>query len=353
MVAEKVSRAEEFTQEGGFCPMEATSFAEGASSTSAKITHSDISTFAANSVNLKREDAKIYREQVNRLRDKLDRFVDENPNYGLVKMLLSGSLAKGTALKTINDIDVALYVKAAEAPQSEVDLLNWIAERLRKAYPQMAPDQIRPATHCVRISFKGTGLDVDVSPVHYAGDPQWRGHLYNRETGKPLLTSIPMHIEFIRKRKNSQPEDFAQVVRLVKWWVKQRKRNDESFRLKSFISEMLVSRLADDRVNMADYPAALEAFFRYIVKTQLKTRIAFPDHYPTSKLPAATGKPIEIFDPVNEVNNVSSDYSLQDRQRIIDAAEESLERLAEARFATTRGRAVECWQDILGPSFRG
>ncbi|HVK08838.1 MAG TPA: hypothetical protein VM597_08695 [Gemmataceae bacterium] len=56
---------------------------------------------------------------------------------------------------------------------------------------------------------------------------------------------------------------------------------------------------------------------------------------------------------MNEVNNVSADYSLQDRQQIIEAAEESLERLAEARFATTRGRAVDCWQDILGSSFRG
>ena len=34
-----------------------------------------------------------------------------------------------------------------------------------------------------------------------------------------MLTSIPMHLEFIRKRKKAQPDDFAHVVRLVKWWV--------------------------------------------------------------------------------------------------------------------------------------
>jgi tRNA nucleotidyltransferase (CCA-adding enzyme) len=326
---------------------------EATLSTESKVSHADIAAFAADSVNLKREEAKEYREQVNRLREKLDRFISEHPDYGLVKMLLSGSLAKGTALKTINDIDVALYVKAGEAPADEIALLEWIAERLRKAYPQMAQDQIKPATHCVRISFKGTGLDVDVSPVHYDGDPEWRGHLYNRETGKPLLTSIPMHLEFIRKRKKAQPDDFAQVVRLVKWWVKQRKKGDETFRLKSFISEMIVAHLADSNVSMADYTTALEEFFKYLVKSQLKKRISFTDYYAASKLPGPTGKPVEIFDPVNELNNVAADYSLQDRQLILDAAEESLERLAEARFATTRGRAVECWQDILGPSFRG
>jgi hypothetical protein len=333
--------------------MDALSFSERAESTSSKITHSDVSLFATNTVNLKREDATTYREQVNRLREKLDRFIGEHAEYGLVKMLLSGSLAKGTSLKTINDIDVALYVKSSQAPKNEVELLVWLAERLRKAYPQMAPEQIQPATHCVRISFRNTGLDVDVSPVHYDGDPDWRGHLYNRETGKPLLTSIPMHLDFIRKRKKAQPDDFSQVVRIVKWWVKQRKKNDETFRLKSFMSEMIVSHLSDTGVNMSNYPAALESFFKYLVKSQLKTRISFTDNYDPSKLPAPSGSPIEIFDPVNAVNNVSADYSLQDRKRIIEAAEESLERLAEARFATTRGRAVDCWRDILGPSFRG
>jgi tRNA nucleotidyltransferase (CCA-adding enzyme) len=315
--------------------MEASTFSDGAQSTSPRISHADIAAFASDSVNLKRDDARVYRDQVNRLRDKLDTFISEHPEYGLVKMLLSGSLAKGMALKTINDIDVALYVKASEAPQNELDLLIWIAERLRKAYPQMGADQIKPATHCVRISFKGTGLDVDVSPVHYSGDPEGRGFLYNRETGKPLLTSIPLHLSFIRKRKKAQPDDFAQVVRLVKWWVKDRKKNDESFRLKSFISEIIVSHLADTGVSMADYPGALESFFRYLIKSQLKQRIFFTDNYAASKLPASTGQPIEIFDPVNEANNVAADYSLQDRQRIIDAAEGALERLAEARFATT------------------
>ena len=98
------------------------------------IRHAEIAHFAADRVNLRREDAKEYREQVNRLRAKLDAFICEHPDYGLIKMLLSGSLAKGTALKTLNDIDVALYVAATNAPTDEVALLDWLAARLRKAY---------------------------------------------------------------------------------------------------------------------------------------------------------------------------------------------------------------------------
>lgn len=319
----------------------------------AQITHADISYFADESVNLKREDAADFREQVRRLREKLDKYAADHPDYGLIKTLLSGSLAKGTALKTLNDIDVAFYVKADKVPKKETDLLEWLAERLREAYPQMKRDQIKPNHHSVCIKFAVSGLSVDVVPVEYKGDPDDRGYLFANDGGEPVLTSIPLHLAFIRKRKEQQKQHFAQVIRLVKWWVRLQKIKDSDFKLKSFMTELIVAHLADDGLSMGDYTVALEKVFTYIVKSRLKTRIAFADYYPASKLPAPTGKAIEIFDPVNETNNIASVYDDGHRQKIVAAAQDALEAISEARFATTRGRAIECWQDVLGPSFRG
>ncbi len=318
-----------------------------------QITHADVADFASDSVNLKREDAEEYREQVRRLRDKLDKYAADHPDYGLIKTLLSGSLAKGTALKTLNDIDVAFYVKAEKTPSSEPDLLNWLAQRLRDAYPQMKPDQIRANNHSVCIKFAVSGLSVDVVPVQYKGDPDDRGYLFAFDGGAPVLTSIPLHLAFIRKRKAQQKDHFAQVIRLVKWWVRLQKIKDEEFRLKSFMTEMIISHLVDNGVSMADYTVALEKVFAYIVKSRLKSRIYFTDYYPASKLPGPTGKAMEVFDPVNETNNVAAVYDESHRQKIVNAAQDALEAISEARFATTRGRAIECWQDVLGPSFRG
>jgi tRNA nucleotidyltransferase (CCA-adding enzyme) len=318
-----------------------------------KVTHADIVAYADDNVNLKREDAEDYREQVNRLRDKLDRYAADHPNYGLIKTLLSGSLAKGTSLKTLNDIDVAFYVRAEKTPSAEPELLNWLAGRLREAYPQMKPEQITPNKHSVTIKFAVSGLNVDVVPVQYKGDPDDRGYLFAFDGGKPVLTSIPLHLKFIRKRKDAQKTHFAQVVRLVKWWVRQQKNSDESFRMKSFMTEMIIANIADSGVDFSDYTLGLEKVFAYIVKSRLKSRISFTDYYPTSKLPGPTGKPMEIFDPVNETNNVAAVYDESHRQRIVSAAQAALEAISEARFATTRGRAIECWQDVLGPSFRG
>ena len=324
-----------------------TSFADQA------ISHRDIANFAADYVNLRREDAAEYRAQVHRLREKLQGFVAEHPDYGLIKLLLNGSLAKGLGLKTLNDIDVALYVDAKKVPDNSDELIDYLVEKLRDAYPQMAPEKIQRTTHCVQITFRGSGLKVDVAPVYALGDAEDHGYLINKDTGARVLTSIPRHLRFTRLRKDSQPDHYAQTVRLVKWWVRQQKIENDSFRMKSFMTELVIAHLADGGQELSDYPAALQSVYLYIVKSQLKQRIAFSDYYKPSKLPGPTGASIEIFDPVNAENNVPSDYTDTDRRLIIERAEVALDAISEARYAPTKGRAVDCWQRILGPSFRG
>jgi tRNA nucleotidyltransferase (CCA-adding enzyme) len=318
------------------------------------ITHREISGFADQRVNLPRERAQEYRDQVNRLRERLETHIAANPGFALVKMLHAGSVAKGTGLRTLNDLDVAVYVEKEKAPIRNDELVPWLAQRLREAYPMMRPDQFDESSpHCVTVKFRGSGLDVDVVPVLYEGAARDLGYLIDKGTGDRLLTSIPLHLEFIRARKKAHPDHFAQVVRLVKWWAAQRKAADPDFKCKSFLLELLIAHLADRGVALDDYPDALERIFSYIVKSGLEERIAFSDYYPASKLPKLTGAPIEIFDPVNPENNIAAKYSVTDRDALVRAAEEAGDAISEARYATTKERAVDCWQLVFGPSFRG
>ena len=89
-------------------------------------------------MNLPKEKAEEYRAQARRLRERLEGYLVEHPDFTLKKMLLSGSLAKGTALRSLNDIDVACYVAGADAPSDVAALLEYLAERLRKAFPNLA-----------------------------------------------------------------------------------------------------------------------------------------------------------------------------------------------------------------------
>ena len=317
-----------------------------------EIGHKEVKSFATERVNLPKEFADKYRAQVNALRDRLQKKIDADPSLDLVKMLHSGSVAKGTALRTVNDLDVAVYVEAGSAPKEDIQLLLWLAARLREANPNMDSSQFVPQDHCIKVTFIGTGLDVDVVPVLYEGAANDCGFLVRKITGKRVLTSIPLHLKFIRTRKDAYGDDFKQLIRLVKWWRNVEIQNDAAFRFKSFMIELLWAHLADNGLALADYPDALEGFFTYIVKSGLRQRVSFTDYYKASELPASNGSAIEVFDPVNPKNNVAVNYEVVDRQRIVDGAHRALDALGEARFASTKGEEIDCWQLVLGRSFK-
>jgi len=66
------------------------------------VDHIDIARFAQEKVNLPKDKADEYRTQVRNLRNRLEDYLYEHPDFNLKKMLLSGSLAKGTALRSLN-----------------------------------------------------------------------------------------------------------------------------------------------------------------------------------------------------------------------------------------------------------
>jgi hypothetical protein len=316
------------------------------------VDHRDIVRFAEEKVNLPKDKADEYRAQVRRLREKLEGYLGDHPDFALRKMLLSGSLAKGTALRSLNDIDVSVYITGSDAPHDLLGLLDYLAERLRKAYPNFRADQVKPQTYSVTVSFQGSGLDVDVVPVLYAGDPEWRGNLVSQEDGSFLETSIPLHLEFTRKRKRKQETDFAQVVRLVKFWARRMKQERDGFRFKSFMIEMILANLCDEGVDFSDYPEALQSFFTYIGRSNLRERIVFEDHYPASDV-VKVKDPVQIFDPINCTNNVARLYTEAQADAIVEAALDAGDAIDAALAAPTKQLTVYYWQKVFGNAFQG
>lgn len=318
------------------------------------VTQSDLAAFAESKVNLPSDDAEAGRVRVKTLRDRLTQHIATNPDFDLVKMLHAGSVAKGTALRTANDMDLAVYVRDAAAPDDS-QLVNWLRDRLREVYQGfLDSDQIQAGTHCATVTFKSGAIrNVDIVPILYEGDDDDFGFLIAKDTGDRLLTSVRLHLEFVRGRKVAYPRHYAQLIRLVKWWIRQQRQLDADFRFKSFMAELIVTHLVESGTPMTSYLDALEQVFGYIFKSGLRERISFSDYYKPSELPSTTEGVIEVFDPVNASNNVAYRYTESDRERIVNAAQDALGAIAEARYATTKGRAVECWQIVLGPSFHG
>ncbi len=311
-----------------------------------QITDTELYSFLDERVFLDGDSLEIYRTQVNNLKKKLEDYITQNPEFQLIKMLNSGSVAKGTALKTINDMDVAVYVRPDKIPDHEVNkMLEYVRDALISVYGDaMSSDQFSIGTHCVRVSFKGTGLDVEVVPVIPNGKPDDRGDVLNNDNGEWVETSIPLRIKFIRERKNLYPQ-YAEMVRMTKWW-----RNQRDFKIKSFLIELLWCHMVDAQLVSESRIETFGKLLRYILSTQLQETIVFTDYYQSSEV-KGDNSPIQVYDPINPKNNVGLTITETDRQIIVKEAQLAFDALAMACSAYTKENAVANWQKILGPGF--
>lgn len=318
------------------------------------IDHSSLVAFASTRVNVPKAEVETHRAQVQRLRDHLQRVIDEHEHYRLIKTLHSGSVAKGTALKSVSDMDLAAYLDASQVPKgSEPKLIAELATILRTAYGgTKAPEDFQEQAHSVKIHFHGSGLDVDVTPVVYAGLPDDRGDLILK-SGERVETSIPLHLEFIRRRKTLYGKDYAQIIRFLKFWAREQKRvRGDAFRCKSLLVELIVAHLANT-ILLGDYTTALESVFAWMVQTGLAIRVSFDDYYGVGDQPSSSNDAIQVYDPVNPSNNICKTYTSTDRDVLVEAAADALDAVTAARYGTTRGYSIDCWQRVFGPTFRG
>ena len=319
---------------------------------------------AENKVNVPADQAEQRRTQVNHLRTRLEAHIAAHPGYDLVKLRASGSTAKHTAIRRRrgegSDADVAAYVRAASVGgigANESGLLEWLRERCIEVYgnTKVAEDFVI-SEHAVGITLRGTGLKIDVAPVLYEGESDDRGYLITRQ-GDRVLTSVTLHLAFIRTRRNAAGPNYRELIRLLKAWIREAKRNDGDLRCKSFLIELIVAHLWDHGWNgeplaVNDYPRAFEQVLSFIARTELRTPVVFTDFY-TAAAVTASNDAIQIWDPVNPANNVARTYTDTDRDRLVKTATSALEDIAWAASAPTKGEANDAWSNVLGPGFEG
>jgi hypothetical protein len=229
------------------------------------------------------------------------------------------------------------------------DVPRVVTESHEAAGGHNCPDQVKPNTYSVTVSFRGSGLDVDVVPILYNGDPDWCGNLVSQDDGSFLEACIPRHLEFIRKRKQAHETNFAQVARLVKFWSARMKREQDGFRLKSFMIELILAHLSDQGEDF--YPEALQNFFTYVARSNIRDLIVFTDYYKASAVGSFT-EPVKIIDPVNAKNNVSKLYTAAQADAIVDAALDAGDAIDAALAAPTKQETVRYWQRVFGSAFQ-
>lgn len=255
---------------------------------------------------------------------------------------------------------MAAYVRAASVGGVAVDesgLLQWLEQRCMEVYgaTKDAEDFVI-SDHAVGITMHGSGLKIDVAPVLYEGDADDRGYLVTRQ-GDRVLTSVTLHLAFMESRRDAAGPNYRELIRLLKAWIREAKRNDDQLRCKSFLLELIVAHLWDNGWNseplaVLDYPRAFEQVLAYIARTGLTTPVMFDDFYAHSEV-SASADPIQVWDPVNPENNVARTYSDSDRDRLVKTAAAALDDVVWATQAPTKGDANDAWRNVFGPGFEG
>ena len=328
------------------------------------VQHADLAAYAVAKINVPPEKAKSRREQVAHLRKRLEAYIAEHPDYDLVKMRASGSVAKRTAIKTSSDTDVAAYVRASAVGGVSADesrLLEWLRDRCVEVYGATKDaSDFEISQHAVAITMHGSGLKIDVAPVLYEGEPDDRGYLVTRN-GERVLTSVTLHLDFLNRRKAAAGAEYKEFIRLVKAFIARAKleaaATGPELRFKSFLAELIVAHLYDNGWNgealaIKDYPRAFEQFLGYIVHTGLKQAIKFDDYYELAEI-GTCHDAVQVWDPVNPANNVASSYTDVDRQRLVDRCAKALDQVTWAGMAPSKTAALEAWRTLFGPSFPG
>jgi hypothetical protein len=327
------------------------------------VSHDVLAKHAKDKVNISSDELSKRRTQVNHLRERLDNYIDKHPDYALVKMRASGSTAKHTAIRRRrgegSDADVAAYVRAVSVggvQAEEQGLLQWLHDRCVEVYgATKSADDFTISDHAVRIDYS-SGLQIDVAPVLYEDEPDDKGYLVTRD-GTRVLTSVTLHLKFMRARRDAAGANYRELIRLLKAWIREAKSNDEQLRCKSFLLELIVAHLWDNGWNdeplaVDNYPYAIEQVLAYFARSGLREPIMFTDYYDADEVEPSSD-PIQVWDPVNPGNNVCRVYNESDRQRLVATAKDALEAVVWAAQAPNKGDANAEWRQLLGPGFAG
>ncbi|WP_407517845.1 CBASS oligonucleotide cyclase [Elizabethkingia anophelis] len=324
-----------------------------------KLSNKDLQFFISK-IKLQPENMGGYREQVNNLKEKLDKKIAEDDRHGLKvdKYLLAGSWKKHTILKPTGDhpidIDLVLFVTGDEDIHNDIGrLFDFIVEYLEEIYPQKDISRDVDAegnTKSVTIFFSTSGLSVDIVPVVPLGSPAdyvWQPSRYGNS--KKYITSISKQLGFSLTRRQDNP-NYTSIVRAIKWWrnYKELKPSDDEPGLSSFTIELIIAYLDINKGIQANIEEGIIRFFEFISSSEFP-QVIFQDAIRT--VPLYYDSPIYVADNTNKENNVTKRMTNSKWNEIIEEAEDAFDILNLAQARNNEGDTIREWKSVFGPTF--
>jgi tRNA nucleotidyltransferase (CCA-adding enzyme) len=313
-----------------------------------KLNDQQIKYFDSNVLKIESKKRDEYIVQVDNLIERLQAKIDEETTFEVKKFIKTGSLVKGTSLKPRDgfavDADVAVALDVSEASKDDIDSLHKKIRKLLIAiYPQKVETDFEVQPRTLGIEFRVSGLCVDLVPIipipskpGYAWQPSSQGQ-------PPVETNIQGQLDFIKNRRDKDP-NYRILVRMLKRW----RNTQELSQLGSFAIELILAHLQNTIGVAPNLEEGISRFFLFVAQKQLKTKISFNENGTITSFP---NDPVVILDPVNNQNNVTRRITDAERVEIVKKALEAWETISTASHNGYKGETVEFWKNIFGRGF--
>lgn len=301
--------------------------------------------YVSNKLALPGDDRTEYRQQVNRLLDKLDAVLAADGSFKIKKFRRAGSLEKGTSNRArpgkAVDADVGVYFDVDDTSSFDIaSLQSLIKALLAKAYPQKSADDFDDSgDRTFGVVFKGTGLEVDLVPI-VSLDPEANYGLQYSRRGDCIKTSVKTHIEHYRDHARQDPL-LASSLRLAKGW----RYWQELKGIQSFHMELILSYLIDRRGPITSLEEGLRRFFFFVAR-DLNRGVTF-----SGGDPSAFRDPVVIIDPANSSNNAAHRIQPDEKESFVSAARQAYETISWAQGLPFEGETIAAWKEMFGPNF--
>lgn len=296
-------------------------------------------------IKLTNEKKSSYKNQIDNLRDNVRKAIKDMENTKLTKVKIAGSWRKGTALAPKGDypldIDLVFYLALEEDISFDAeDLREEIIDVLCEAYPNKEESDFTDGQKTIGIVFRGSGLEVDIVPFI----PEKGNTTYGRQPRKKLnsgefKTSVDKQLDFTKKIK-SKCSNFTSIVRILKSW-----RNYQELELSSFSLELAVANLIEEgRISGVSINQSIINFFEFFGNGN-PVEVYFSD-----AIGSQTGSAPWIADPTNNENN-SIRLSDSEWDEVVEEAECGFETISYAQTVQEKGKTLDLWKEVFGPSF--
>lgn len=307
------------------------------------LTNTQVRYYDSNVLRLPKDKRETYNAQVDRLISALKESLKTQDKITIKKVVKAGSFAKHTILRpnaeNPADVDVVFYISGQKVDEETFTTLSQkIYDALIKLYPNKSVEDFEIQRKAAKVTFVGTGLEVDIVPVIENPNKENYGWQFDRIDGSKTETCAPCQVNFVKARKDEDP-DFRTLVRLAKRW-----RNWKEVPLKSFHIELIMAHVLEFKGKTGSLEKRFCDFLLYIADSELKDVIKFPEN---KQVPNFSDT-VVIIDPVCDTNNVASRITEDERKEIVQIADESW---ATAHWAS-EDNDLDVWKELFGKGFK-